>query len=164
MAERALRSKRALNRLFIDIEEQWHDRGSVVSQRPEILSYKLTPSEWQIVSALQQILKQFAIATDQLQGDRSTGLQNTGHFDEFLPTIEMLLDRLETAVNGWTIDISLEASDKGSSTSSKVWDPPPPPWVFLPRMCSAPWPKVERTCQSRIFLQGRILRRFYGGT
>jgi hypothetical protein len=46
MAERALRLKRAFNRLFIDIEEQWHDRGSVSSQRTEILSYKLIPSEW----------------------------------------------------------------------------------------------------------------------
>jgi hypothetical protein len=31
MAEKALRLKRALNRLFIDIEKQWHNRGSVSS-------------------------------------------------------------------------------------------------------------------------------------
>jgi hypothetical protein len=69
MAERALTLRRALQRLFIDVEEQWHHRGSVASQRPELLAYKLTASEWQIVTALQHILKQFAIATDQLQGD-----------------------------------------------------------------------------------------------
>jgi hypothetical protein len=73
MAARALQLRRALNRLFIDVEEQWVDHGSVASQRPEILSLKLTSSEWQIVTALQHILKQFAIATDQLQCDPSIG-------------------------------------------------------------------------------------------
>jgi hypothetical protein len=29
MAEKALRLKSAFNRLFIDIEKQWHNRGSV---------------------------------------------------------------------------------------------------------------------------------------
>jgi hypothetical protein len=52
MAERALRLKRALNRLFMDAEKQWNDCESVASQRPEILSFKLTPSEWQIVNSL----------------------------------------------------------------------------------------------------------------
>jgi hypothetical protein len=113
MAERALRLKRALNRLIIDIEDQWHDRGSVQSQRPEILSYKLKPSEWKIVKSLLHILKQFTIATDRLQGDPSMGSQTTGCFDEFLPTVELLLDHLETAVNGWTIDMSPEAADEG---------------------------------------------------
>jgi hypothetical protein len=49
---------------------------------------------------LQQILKQFAIATDRLQDDPFTSSQTTGRFNEFLPTVELLLDHLETAVNG----------------------------------------------------------------
>jgi hypothetical protein len=66
MASRALQLRRAFNRLFMDVEEQWIDHGSIASQRPEILFLKLTSSEWQIVTALQHILKQFAIAIDQL--------------------------------------------------------------------------------------------------
>jgi hypothetical protein len=113
MAERALILRRALQRLFIDVEEQWLHRGSVASQRQEILAYKLIASEWQIITALQHILKQFAIATDQLQGDPSTKSPNTGRFDEYLPTVELLLDHLETAVNGWIIGMSSEATSQG---------------------------------------------------
>jgi hypothetical protein len=121
MAERALQLRRALSRLFIDIEEQWHDRGSVASLRPEILSYKFTASEWPIISSLQLILKQFAIATDRLQGDPSTSSQNTRRFDEYLPTVELLLDHLETAVSGWIIDTSLEATGESFERVKIFW-------------------------------------------
>jgi hypothetical protein len=57
MAARALQLRRAFNRLFMNVEKQWIDHGSVASQRPEILFLKLTSSEWQIVTVLQHILK-----------------------------------------------------------------------------------------------------------
>jgi hypothetical protein len=131
MAERALRLKRAFNRLFIDIKEQWYDRGSVSSQRPEILSYKLTSSKWQIMNFLQQILKQFAIAIDRLQDNPSISSQTTGRFDEFLPTVKLLLDHLETAVNGWTINMTPEAAGEGFQLVNifeglLIFIPPPP--------------------------------------
>jgi hypothetical protein len=76
----------------MNVEEQWIDHGSVASQRPEILLLKLTSAEWQIVTALQHILKQFAIATNQLQGDPSISRPNIGKFDEYLPTVELFFD------------------------------------------------------------------------
>jgi hypothetical protein len=57
MAARALVLRRPLNRFFSDIKERWVNEGSAFSQKPEILQYKLTPSEWQVVSLLQLILK-----------------------------------------------------------------------------------------------------------
>jgi hypothetical protein len=66
MAERALKLRRALGRLFINIKDQQVNSGSDPAQAPEILSYKLTPSEWLIITSLKRILEQFAIATDQL--------------------------------------------------------------------------------------------------
>jgi hypothetical protein len=84
----------------MDVEKQWINHGPVASQRPEILSLKLTSSKWQIVTALQHILKQFAIATDQLQSDQSIGRPNIRKFDEYFPIIKLFLDHLETAVNG----------------------------------------------------------------
>jgi hypothetical protein len=94
----------------MDVKKQWIDHGSVASQRPEVLSLKLTSSEWQIVTILQHILKQFTIATNQLQGDPSVGRPNIGRFEKYFPTINLLLNHLETAVNGWIIDTSSEAS------------------------------------------------------
>jgi hypothetical protein len=46
--------------------------------------------------------------------------------------IERLLDHLETAVNGWTIDISPEASDKGFKLVNifeGLGPPPHPPYT-----------------------------------
>jgi sulfur relay (sulfurtransferase) DsrC/TusE family protein len=50
----------------MDVKKQWINHGSVALQRTEILSLKLTSSEWQIVTTLQHIFKQFAIAINQL--------------------------------------------------------------------------------------------------
>jgi hypothetical protein len=66
MAARALVLRRPLNRFFSDIKKRWVNEGSAPSQKPEILQYKLTLSEWQIVSLLQLILKQFDISSKQL--------------------------------------------------------------------------------------------------
>jgi hypothetical protein len=66
MTARALVLRRPLNRFFSDIEERWVNEGSIPSQKPEILQYKPTPSEWQVVSLLQLILKQFDISCKQL--------------------------------------------------------------------------------------------------
>jgi hypothetical protein len=52
MDAKALQLRRALNRLFMDVEKQWINHRSVASQRLEILSLKLTSLEWQIVTAL----------------------------------------------------------------------------------------------------------------
>jgi hypothetical protein len=52
MAARILVLRRPLNRFFSIIEERWVNNGSIPSQKPEILQYKLTPSEWQIISLL----------------------------------------------------------------------------------------------------------------
>jgi hypothetical protein len=91
MAARVLQLRRAFNRLFMDVEEQCIEHGSVASQRPEILSLKLTSSEWQIVTALQHILKQFAIAIDQLQGDPSVSRPNIGRLDDVFPLLSYSL-------------------------------------------------------------------------
>jgi hypothetical protein len=56
MAERAVLLRPALNRLFVCVEIGWFRRGSVAHKRPEILAYKLTDSEWQIVNILLLIL------------------------------------------------------------------------------------------------------------
>jgi hypothetical protein len=71
IAARALVLRRPLNRFFFIIEKRWINNSSIPSQKPEILQYKLTPSEWQIISLLQLILKQFNISNKQLQKDPS---------------------------------------------------------------------------------------------
>jgi hypothetical protein len=111
MAERALVLKRALNnQLFLDLEELWVNGGSIPSQRPEILNYKLTPSEWQVVTALQKVLRQFSIANRQLQRDPAVNQnrQIYSRFDEYFPIIEVLLDHLKTAVQGSIVEESPE--------------------------------------------------------
>jgi hypothetical protein len=59
-------------------------------------------------------LRQFAIASRQLQGDPATddNRQTLGRFDEYLPVVEFLLDHLETAVTGWIIDLSSETANQ----------------------------------------------------
>jgi hypothetical protein len=100
IAARVLQLRRALNKLFMNVKKQWINHVSVASQRPEILFLKLISSEWQIVTVLQHILKQFAIAIDQLQNDPLIGQPNIKKFNEYFPTIKLLLDHLKTAING----------------------------------------------------------------
>jgi hypothetical protein len=114
MAARALVLRRPLNRFFSIIEERWINDGSIPSQKPEILQYKLTPSEWQIISLLQLILKQFNIFNKQLQKkpffryNRAT----RGRFNEYYPVIKLLLDHLKNAVQGYIFDVPAEGTDQ----------------------------------------------------
>jgi hypothetical protein len=95
MATRALELRRALDWLFTAVEEPWYEAGAVISQQPELLSYKLTPREWSIVKTLQLVLKNFAIVNKVMQGDPSTPKnKGIGRFDNYLPNIELLLDHL----------------------------------------------------------------------
>jgi hypothetical protein len=72
----------------------------------------LTPSEWLIIISLKQILKQFAIASQQLQDNPSFRHNRSAvsRFNEYLPVVEFLLDHLETAVTGWIINVSEDPS------------------------------------------------------
>jgi hypothetical protein len=66
MAAQALVLRQPLNRFFSNIKERWVNEGLNPSQKPEILQYKPTFSEWQVVLLLQLILKQFDISCKQL--------------------------------------------------------------------------------------------------
>jgi hypothetical protein len=103
MAERALLLRPALQRLFVNIEVQWINDGRNHHQQPEILSYMLTDSEWEVVKCLQRILKRFAIAIDQLQGDASTSQHNTGRFDEYFPVVECRLMTYRSLRHRWPV-------------------------------------------------------------
>jgi hypothetical protein len=64
------------------------------------------------MAVLQQILKQFAISSRQLQGNpASTYSRSTcGRFDEYFPVIEVLLDLLERAVKGQIVEVCPETN------------------------------------------------------
>jgi hypothetical protein len=100
MAARALVLRRPLNRFFSIIEKRWVNDGSIPSQKPEILQYKLIPSEWQIISLLQLILKQFDISNKQLQKNPSFRYNRAirDRFNEYYPVTKLFLDYLENAV------------------------------------------------------------------
>lgn len=105
MAARALARRPALNRMFSDLEESWVVQGGKLENRPAILDEKLSPAEWNMVAILQKILQPFKIASKQLQGDGVLGVStSSGSFDEYFPVIEMLLDHLETASQGYIIE------------------------------------------------------------
>jgi hypothetical protein len=107
MAARALVLRRLLNRFFFIIKKRWVNDGSIPPQKPEILQYKLTSSEWQIISLLQLILKQFNISNKQLQGNPSFRYNRAtrDRFNEYYPVIKLLLDHLENAIQGYIFDI-----------------------------------------------------------
>ena len=101
MASRALRLREALAQWFNDVESQWVKKGSKPSERPSVLDDRLSPSDWQVVTAIEKILAPFEVASKQLQGDGIAGERSTsGSFDEYFPVIEMLLDHLEDAIRG----------------------------------------------------------------
>jgi hypothetical protein len=110
MAARALVLRRPLNRFFSIIEERWVNNGSIPSQKPEILQYKLTSFEWQIISLLQLILKQFNISNKQLQKNPSFrhNRATRGRFDEYYPVMELLLNHLENAVQGYIFNVPIK--------------------------------------------------------
>jgi hypothetical protein len=105
MASRALLKCTALNRMFALIEERWVSQGGKDQDKPAILKEKLSLEEWKVVAALQRILQPFRVASRQLQGEGIAGKRSTsGGFDEYFPTVEMLLDHLELAVQGVMIE------------------------------------------------------------
>jgi hypothetical protein len=105
MASRALLKRTALNRMFALIEERWVSQGGKDQDKPAILKEKLSLEEWKVVAALQRILQPFRVASRQLQGEGIAGKRSTsGGFDEYFPTVEMLLDHLELAVQGVMIE------------------------------------------------------------
>jgi len=105
MASRALLKRTALNRMFALIEERWVSQGGKDQDKPAILKEKLSLEEWKVVAALQRILQPFRVASRQLQGEGIAGKRSTsGGFDECFLTMEMLLDRLELAVQGVMIE------------------------------------------------------------
>ncbi|OBS16232.1 hypothetical protein FPOA_13037 [Fusarium poae] len=105
MASRALLKRTALNRMFALIEERWVTQGGKDQDKPAILKEKLSLEEWKVVAALQRILQPFRVASRQLQGEGIAGKRSTsGGFDEYFPTVEMLLDHLELAVQGVMIE------------------------------------------------------------
>jgi hypothetical protein len=83
MATRALELREPLEWLSGAFEEQWSIEKT---PEPEILSLKLTSMKWLTVQALQHILKRFAIANKQLQGDpaSNSGRPTTGRFCEYI--------------------------------------------------------------------------------
>ncbi|OBS15738.1 hypothetical protein FPOA_13466 [Fusarium poae] len=102
-----LRNKpRTTDYVFIasTIEERWVTQGGKDQDKPAILKEKLS-LEWKVVAALQRILQPFRVASRQLQGEGIAGKRSTsGGFDEYFPTVEMLLDHLELAVQGVMIE------------------------------------------------------------
>jgi len=101
MASRALHLREALAQWFNDVESQWFKNGSKPSERPSVLDDRLSPSDWQVITAIEKILTPFEIASKQLQGDGIAGKRSTsGSFDEYFSVIEMLMDHLEDAING----------------------------------------------------------------
>jgi hypothetical protein len=113
MAARALVLRRPLNRFFSIIEKRWVNNGFIPSQKPEILQYKLIPSEWQIILLLQLILKQFDIFNKQLQKDPFFRYNRAtrGQFNEYYPIIKLFLDYLKNAIQGYIFDIPAEEID-----------------------------------------------------
>jgi hypothetical protein len=138
MAARALVLRRPLNRFFSIIEKRWVNNGSIPSQKPEILQYKLTPSEWQIISSLQLILKQFNIFNKQLQEDPSFRYNRAtrGQLNEYYPVIKLLLDYLKNAIQGYIFDVPAEKTDQ------------PVVQINLFEGCIPSYPKLSSVTQS----------------
>jgi hypothetical protein len=111
MATRAPELRIPLTRLFADIEAQ-----GVGGKWSDFLSNRLKPEEWQVITALQRVLKHFDITCKQLQRDpASTHFRSTcGKFDEYYPVIETLFNHLENAVQGFIIKDSKNFNNPGT--------------------------------------------------
>jgi hypothetical protein len=105
MMERALLLRPALNTFFNDVQNRWESEGGAERARPAILQYRLSSYDWRVIEVLVKLLKPFAIASKQLQGNGVPGERSTcGGFDEYFPVVEMLLDHLESAIEGTVYD------------------------------------------------------------
>lgn len=118
MAARAIKERESLNRMFIIIQQRYQDErdkpGATDSKVPvpEVLSYKLTPTEWLVVERIQKVLLPFKVASKQLQGNGVVGVRSTtGAFEEYFPFVESLLDHLERCARGDCI-VQAESSDR----------------------------------------------------
>jgi hypothetical protein len=101
MMERALRLRPALNTFFNDVQNRWEAKGACENAKPAVLQYRLSGYDWKIIEMLVKLLKPFEVATKQLQGSGVPGVRSTcGSFDEYFPVFEMLLDHLESAIEG----------------------------------------------------------------
>ncbi|XP_044718005.1 Ribonuclease H-like protein [Hirsutella rhossiliensis] len=66
-----------------------------------VLQYRLSAYDWKVIEVLVKLLKPFEISTKQLQGSGVPGGRSTcGSFDEYFPVFEILLDHLESAIEG----------------------------------------------------------------
>ncbi|KAM3537512.1 hypothetical protein ARSEF1564_009566 [Beauveria bassiana] len=103
MMERALILRPALNTFF---------------NNPVVLEYRLSPYDWKVVEILVKLLEPFEVATKQLQGSGMPGTRSTcGSFDEYFPVIEILLDHLESAIEGTVYE---EIEDPGTKERKDI--------------------------------------------
>ncbi|KAJ6436475.1 ribonuclease H-like protein [Purpureocillium lavendulum] len=101
MMERALRLRPALNTFFNDVQNRWETEGLCERTKPAVLQYRLSAYDWKVIEVLIKLLKPFEIATKQLQGSGVPGGRSTcSSFDEYFPVFEILLDHLESAIEG----------------------------------------------------------------
>ena len=101
MMERALLLRPALNTFFNDVQNRWESEGGNERTKPAVLAYRLSAYDWKVVEILVKLLRPFEVATKQLQGSGIPGTRSTcGSFDEYFPVIEILLDHLESAIEG----------------------------------------------------------------
>ncbi|OAQ58284.1 ribonuclease H-like protein [Purpureocillium lilacinum] len=101
MMERALRLRPALNTFFNDVQNRWETEGLCERTKPAVLQYRLSAYDWKVIEVLIKLLKPFEIATKQLQGSGVPGGRSTcGSSDEYFPVFEILLDHLESAIEG----------------------------------------------------------------
>ncbi|KAM4067485.1 ribonuclease H-like protein [Hirsutella rhossiliensis] len=101
MMERALRLRPALNTFFNDVQNRWETEGLCDRTKPAVLQYRLSAYDWKVIGVLVKLLKPFEIANKQLQGSGVPGGRSTcGSFDEYFPVFEILLDHLESAIEG----------------------------------------------------------------
>lgn len=102
MAERALSRRDALDHFLSLVEGRWRrEFKSAADKRPAVLDHRLTGDDWDVIAMMVRLLEPFKVATLQLQGDGRKEFQATsGGFDQYFPTIELLLDHLEEAKKG----------------------------------------------------------------
>ena len=77
------------------------DQGACDTTKPAVLQYQLSAYDWKVIKILIKLLKPFEVAANQLQGSGVPGARSTcGSFDEYFPDFEILLDHLESAIEG----------------------------------------------------------------
>ncbi|KAH8715459.1 putative AC transposase [Beauveria bassiana] len=118
MMERALILLPALNIFFNDVQNRWESESGSERTKPVVLKYRLSPYDWKVVEILVKLLKPFEVATKQLQGSGMPGTRSTcGSFDEYFPVIEILLDHLESAIEGTVYE---ELKDPGTKERKDI--------------------------------------------